>query len=257
MIGFCPLASGSKGNAIYIGTEKTKILIDAGLSQKQIRLRLSEIGVELEDIDAIIVTHEHSDHILGLKTLNQKLKIPVFANRETATGIYKNLGFVPSAKIFTTNEPFSFQDIEILPFSIQHDTRDPVALRIRAAGKTIGICTDLGFVTTIVKKNLLFCDLLYLEANHHPDLVMACPRPQVYKTRVLGRQGHLSNAACAELLDFLHHDKLKLAYLAHLSSECNSKELAMKMVSEHLRERKKEIDLKIAHQEKISHSHIF
>ena len=257
MIGFCPLASGSKGNAIYLGTERTKILIDAGISAKKIMERLQEMSVKMDEIDAVIVTHEHQDHTAALKILNQKYQIPIFANRETAGGIYRTLGFLPKCKIFATNELFSFQDLEIMPFSVQHDTLDPVALRIRTQKKTIGVCTDLGFVTTLVKKNLLFCDLLYLEANHHPDLVMASQRPNIYKTRVLGRQGHLSNQACAALLDFLHHENLEVVYLAHLSSECNSHELALKMVTGYLQEKQKTIKLKIAYQDQRSYFHPF
>src|SRR5690242_8816453 len=125
MLGFCPLASGSKGNALYLGTKKCKILIDAGLPAKVLQKRLADIGVQLEEIDGICITHEHSDHIRGLETLAEKWKIPIFANSDTAQSICSTLGILPKFKIFTTGETFEFGDIEIHPFSIQHDAIDP------------------------------------------------------------------------------------------------------------------------------------
>src|SRR5205809_610048 len=122
MNGFCPLASGSKGNAIYFGTSQTRILIDAGISAKTARERLDEIGVDLRDIDAILITHEHTDHIKGLSSLAVKAKIPVLANSETAKAILETLDEMPKFKIFTTGETFEFGDIEVHPFTIPHDT---------------------------------------------------------------------------------------------------------------------------------------
>jgi phosphoribosyl 1,2-cyclic phosphodiesterase len=150
MIGFCPLASGSKGNCTYLGTPHTKILIDAGLSPNQITERLTEIGVKIEEIDAILVTHEHTDHIKGIEGLSSRYKIPVFSNSETAKGIYELVEEPPKFKIFSTGEKFSFGDLEIHPFSVQHDTLDPVAYTIQTQGLKLGFCTDLGFVTTLV-----------------------------------------------------------------------------------------------------------
>ena len=177
MKGFCPLASGSKGNCIYVGTDKTKILIDAGLSARAISERLSEIHVSLDEIDAILITHEHTDHIRGLEQLACRRSIPVFANSDTARGIYEVLGICPTFKIFSTGEPFEFQDLEIHPFSIQHDTFDPVAFTIKVDGLKLGFCADLGFATTLVKSALKNCDYLYIEANHQPSMVHASPRP--------------------------------------------------------------------------------
>ena len=130
MKGFCPLASGSKGNAIFLGTEHTKILIDAGISAKIVAERLDLIGVAITDIDAILITHEHTDHIKGLSSLALRYNIPVFANSDTAKSIVEILGEAPKFKIFSTGETFEFGDIEVHPFSIQHDTLDPVAFTI-------------------------------------------------------------------------------------------------------------------------------
>lgn len=257
MIGFCPLASGSKGNALYFGTKKTKLLIDAGLSYRQITLRLAEIGVGIEEIDAVLVTHEHTDHIRALPMLSTKHDMPVFTNSETAKGIVDILNFVPKFKIFSTGESFEFGGLRIHPFSVQHDTLDPVAFTIKWDAFKLGICTDLGFVSTLVKASLKECDCLYIEANHQPSMVHACARPARYKQRVLGRQGHLSNEACAELLAEVAHPNLQHVYLAHLSSECNAEELALEMAQSSLNALGLSTTLSIAFQDKVSQPFFF
>lgn len=252
MKGFCPLASGSKGNSIYIGTEKTKLLIDAGIGVKTICARLKEIEVSLDEIDAILISHEHSDHIKSAEKLAANYDIPLFANSETAKAILSLTTIKPRFKIFSTGETFVFGDIEIHPFSIQHDTLDPVAFIFYIGGLKIGVCTDLGFVTTLVTSHLKKCDYLYIEANHEPSMVYACGRPNIYKQRVLGRQGHLSNEHCAELIKEVAHPGLKHIYLAHLSKECNQEEVALTRVSKVFKE--DHIPLSIAYQDKCSKS---
>ncbi len=257
MIGFCPLASGSKGNCIYLGTPTTKILIDAGISAKTIRERLALIGVELEEIDAILVTHEHTDHIRALEVLGCSLGIPIFANSDTAQAIFAFLNRRPKFKIFSTGETFEFGDITVHPFSIQHDAIDPVAFTIWVGGIKLGFCTDLGFVTTLVANQLKGCDYLYVEANHEPSMVHASPRPMIYKQRVLSRQGHLSNEECGKLLELVYHDGLKHVHLAHLSSECNAPELALKMIGDKLNSLQAMTEVSIAFQENLSRAIIF
>lgn len=252
MNGFCPLASGSKGNAIFVGTKRTRILIDAGISTRVIEDRLLEIGVEAETIQAILITHEHVDHIKGLSVFCERYNIPVLANAETAKGIYTVLSARPRFKIFTTGESFQFGDLEIEPFSVPHDTLDPVAFVIRMMGCKIGFCADLGHVTSLIRKSLEKCDYLYLEANHEPSMVHACSRPQIYKQRVLGKQGHLSNSDSAALLSAVWHEGLKHVHLAHLSSECNAEELALRVVQELLASKSQTVPLSIAYQEKRS-----
>lgn len=253
MKGFCPLASGSKGNCIYFSSGQTKILIDAGISGKAIRERLQVLNVDIGDIDAILVTHEHGDHIQGLRPLAMKMGIPVFANSETAKGIVEYMQECPKFKIFTTGETFEFRDLEIHPFTIQHDTMDPVAFTVRTAGLKVGFCADLGFVTTLVQHQLQECDYLYIEANHEPEMVHASARPMIYKQRVLGRTGHLSNEACGRLVSHVHHSGLKHVHLAHLSSECNTPEVALGVVKRVMAEKAVAVDLAIAHQDRVSH----
>ena len=255
MHGFCPLASGSRGNAIFVGTKETRILVDAGVTLPVLQRRLQEIQIGLDTIQAILVTHEHIDHIQGISALSTKFKIPIFANAGTAKGIYAALHKVPQFKIFTTGEPFVFADLEIHPFSIPHDTLDPVAFTIHTHFLKIGFCTDLGHVTSLVRKELAQCNYLYLEANHHPALVHASARPSIYKQRVLGKQGHLSNESCASLVKEVHHSMLRHIHLAHLSSECNRQELALEMVQSALQGT--EVTLSIAFQEKISKAILF
>jgi phosphoribosyl 1,2-cyclic phosphodiesterase len=252
MQGFCPLASGSKGNAIYFGTDKTKILIDAGLSLKTLTARLAEIQVDIADIDAVLITHEHTDHVKGLSVLWNKWKIPIFANKETAGSLLPLFQEVPKFKIFSTGETFEFGDIEIHPFSIQHDAIDPVAFTFRWEGIKVGLCADLGFASSLVVNRLQGCDYLYLEANHQPSMVHSSTRPLVYKQRVLSRQGHLSNEESADVISHIYHDQLKHVYLAHLSSECNTPELALKIVEESLEAKKQKVPLSIANQEMVS-----
>lgn len=252
MIGFCPLASGSKGNALYIGTERTKILIDAGLSALMVKNKLAEIDVDLADIDAILITHEHTDHIRGLEMLGCKMGIPVFANSDTARSIYEIIGDAPKFKIFTTGESFEYGDLEIHPFSIQHDASDPVGFTIRVDGMKLGICADLGFASPLVANSLQECDYLYLEANHQVEMVHACSRPPIYKQRVLSNTGHLSNVQCADLLEKLLHPKLRHVHLAHLSSECNHPEVALNTVRAMLERRMSSLEVSIAFQEQVS-----
>lgn len=252
MIGFCPLASGSKGNCVYLGLPKTKILIDIGISYKDVVARLGEIGVDISEIDAILITHEHMDHIEGLKTLIGKVEIPVFVNSETAKGIYLNLKVMPNFKIFTTDETFEFKDLVIHPFSIQHDTLDPVAFVIKAGEKKIGICTDLGFVTTLVRKNLENCDYLYVEANHDINMLFSSRRPEALKKRISGRQGHLSNIECVDLIRSVFHPKLKHVFLAHLSSECNCRELSKTIIEDFLLKHQANTKVSVAYQDKVS-----
>lgn len=257
MKGFCPLASGSKGNCIFLGTDQAKILIDAGISGKATIAKLAEINIDIADIDAILVTHDHTDHIQGLKVLAYKYGIPIFANHETAKGIVETFHDCPKFKIFSTGETFEFRDMEIHPFSVQHDTIDPVAFTIKVDGLKLGFCTDLGFVTSLVQSHLQGCDYLYVEANHQPSMVHSSARPMVYKQRVLGRSGHLSNEACGNLLSSVYHSNLKHVHLAHLSSECNTPEVALSVIREILETNGISLEMCIAPQDRVSKPVLF
>lgn len=252
MKGFCPLASGSKGNALFLGSTETKILIDAGISYRNLISRLKVINIDIKDIEAIFVTHEHIDHIRAIDQLVRQHDIPIICNSDTAKMILEVCVNRPRFKLFTTGESFIWKDLVVHPFSIQHDTVDPVAFVIETMNLKIGICTDLGMPTSLVKEKLKACDYLIIESNHEIDLVHASRRPDTYKERVLSRQGHLSNEACGELLDYLYHDKLRHVFLAHLSEECNHPEIALERVRDFLGEKGEQLNLSIAHQSAVS-----
>ena len=252
MKGFCPLASGSKGNSLFYESDQVKILIDAGLSYRNLNGRLAEIGHSIDQIDAIFITHEHSDHIRGLEKILKEHDIPIIANSDTAKMILELCDAQPKFKIFSTGETFEWKGLKIHPFSIQHDTLDPVAFTIESNGIKLGVCTDLGFVTSLVKEKLRHCNYLVLEANHDVDLVCASQRPSRYKERVLSRQGHLSNEDCANLLIDIHHKDLHCVFLAHLSEECNQHDIALNTVGDLLEGAGKKLQLYIAQQAKVS-----
>lgn len=256
MVLFCPLASGSKGNCTFVGTGRTKLLIDAGLSARSTQQRLAILGVDLSEIDAIVLTHDHIDHIAGLRVLAQRLSVPIVCNSETARGVAQCFGKIARCKIFRTGEPFEIGDFRLLPFSIQHDTGDPVGFVVETQSDDvpvkIGICTDLGFVTTLVADHLKECCCLHIEANHDPELVHLSLRPPLYKQRVLGRMGHLSNGDCADLIKRVAHPKLQRVYLAHLSEECNRQELALGTVSKALAAPYQALSILTAHQNQAS-----
>lgn len=245
---FCPLASGSKGNCYFLQTKEATLLIDMGISMKELQKRLCLLGSSLSEIDALLITHEHHDHIAGIKTLTANYNIPVITNYLTAEAIVEPLDTCPHFKIFTTGEPFSFKNIEVSTFSIQHDGVEPIAMTLHTGTHKVGICTDLGFVTKTVIHKLKMCNILLIEANHHPESVLASARPEAYKKRVLGRLGHLSNQACAELLAEVAHQDLRQVYLAHLSSECNSPERALSTIETFLHPRGIHLSLDIAPQ---------
>lgn len=253
MIGFCPLASGSKGNCLYIGTHNTRILIDAGLSRSEIEARLKQIDVPIESIQAIFVTHEHIDHIRALPIGD----IVVCANADTAKAIAQISKKKMRFKIFTTGETFQFGDLEIHPFSIPHDTLDPVGFTVQAGPIKIGICADIGHVTSLIKKHLMGCDYLYIEANHDPSMVRASSRPKLLQDRILSKQGHLSNGDCAALVSQVYHPGLKHVFLAHLSEECNAGPVALSAVETLLAAHNQSVAVSVAYQDKVSKHIVF
>ncbi|MFA7257703.1 MAG: MBL fold metallo-hydrolase [Kiritimatiellales bacterium] len=214
----CVLASGSSGNCTFIGTETTRILIDAGLSARKTAERLAEIGERVEDINAICVSHEHGDHIAGIRVLQKNHSIPVYANGGTLECIG---GDVKGAR-FTTGSSFSIGDFSIHPFPVPHDAADPVGFIFSAGILNIGIATDIGMVTNALRERLRKCHAVVIEANHDESLLHEANRPWSLKQRIRGNQGHLSNRAAAALMAEIAGDGLQHLFLAHLSADCNS-----------------------------------
>jgi len=222
----CLLASGSKGNSLFVEAGETKLLIDAGLSAREIVARLASIEVAVSEINGIIVSHEHNDHIRGAGTLARKFDIPVLlsypASRETA-------GHFRSARLieFESGCSFEFRDLLIDPFPITHDTVDPVGIVIESHEGRIGSATDLGLATRLVKEKLKGCRALVLESNHDEEMLANGPYPWHLKQRIKSRHGHLSNSEAADLLADVLGPGLESVFLAHLSEVNNHPEMAL------------------------------
>ena len=228
------LASSSKGNAILISDASTSILVDAGLSGKQIEQRLESVGFPPENLDAILVSHEHSDHILGVGVLSRRYKLPVYISTKTLTTASKQLGKLHSKHLFECGKRFTIGKLAIHPFSVSHDAKDPACFTIKQNGLKIGIATDLGLSTSVVREHLKGCNMLVLEANHDPVMLEEGPYPWPLKQRITSRTGHLSNEDAKKLLEEVKHDGLTHVILAHLSETNNTPEKASTTVSKAL-----------------------
>lgn len=229
----CPLASGSKGNSLFVSCNNSSILIDAGLSGIEIERRLRHIKIDPERISAIIVTHEHSDHVKGAGILSRRFGIPVYITQKTYQAC-RNLGKIEALCFFTCGTSFEIDSILIRPFSTSHDATDPAGLTLEYNGNKIGIATDLGIATRLVKEHLKGSNILYLESNHDPDMLINGPYPWHLKQRIKSRTGHLSNMDTGALISELKTDALKHVILAHLSEENNSPQKAVQEVSKSL-----------------------
>ena len=227
---FCPLFSGSSGNALFIGAGDTRILIDAGMAGKAIEGALREIGVLPETLNAIAVTHEHSDHVKGVGVISRKYHVPVYANERTWNAMARTVGEIHpgNRRVFQDEEDFFIGDLALLPFSIPHDAADPGGYKVFYRSRSVATATDMGFMRKSVLKTLKGTDVLLLESNHDPELLMANPHYSLYlKQRILGNHGHLSNAASAEGLLPILEGGTREVVLGHLSGENNTPELAL------------------------------
>ncbi len=223
---FSILGSGSRGNAVFIESGKTAILIDAGFSGKEIQNRLRFIGRELSDIRALCLTHEHNDHICGVGVISRRCKIPVYANSGTFGAGDKKIGRITGRKEFETGEILQIDDLEVRSFRISHDTADPVGFVVSDGKTRLGYCTDTGQVSRLMATRLAGCNGLILEFNHNLTMLKNGPYPLPLQQRVRSSQGHLRNEDAAALLAKLIGDHLRVVVLAHLSETNNTPELA-------------------------------
>jgi phosphoribosyl 1,2-cyclic phosphodiesterase len=221
----CLLASGSKGNALYVETAGTRLLMDAGLSARELQLRLAAIGVEPSSLHAIVISHEHTDHIRGAGTFSRRFKIPVLSSHVAARQLRTLIGKTEHVD-FSAGDGFEFRDLRIEPFPISHDAVDPVGFMIESREGRIGVATDLGMVTRLVQARLAGCRVLVLESNHDEEMLLNGPYPWHLKQRIKSRQGHLANSESAQLLEQLLHEGLEGVLLAHLSETNNDPVLA-------------------------------
>jgi phosphoribosyl 1,2-cyclic phosphodiesterase len=251
---FCVLASGSSGNAALLATENTRILIDAGLSMKELGRRMAEVGEDIRRLDAIVVTHEHTDHTSGLAVLGRAkdLRAAIFLTRLTVPAI--DWGEVPPKRLepFQAGASFRIGDIEVQSFGIPHDAIDPVGFTFEAQGVRFGVATDLGYIPESVKYHLRRTDLLLLEANHDLDMLKVGPYPWSVKQRVMSRVGHLSNLIMS---DFLMQDLDSCTanlILGHISEQNNHPEIVRMIATQTLEGRGLSPRLTIAEQRKPS-----
>lgn len=232
---FTVLGSGSGGNSAYIEAGETRLLVDAGLSGRQIRERLASIGRTPETLSGILLTHEHSDHVKGLKMIAAKLDIPVYCNRLTLEEIQEQTDCLFDAKVFQTGESFEAGEVMVESFSVPHDALDPAGFVVCTEAGKIGFLTDLGHVTRLVMDRVKDVAVLVLETNYDQKMLQEdTKRPWSVKQRILSRHGHLSNDAAATALEAVVSNRLGHVYLAHLSRDCNSPELALRAVSQRL-----------------------
>jgi len=233
------LASGSTGNAIYVATEKAKILVDAGLPGKQLEQLFDQIGESPEDLDAILVTHEHSDHVKGLGVLARRYRIPVYANQKTWFEIDKLCGKIDVEQKFhyEREEKLQIGDIEVESYGVSHDAVEPMAFCFYHQGKKLSLSTDMGYVSEKIKGTLADSDVIIFESNHDVEMVRMCHYPWNIKRRILSDVGHLSNEASGEALADIICDRTKKIYLAHLSKDNNMRDLARMTVQQILEQK--------------------
>lgn len=231
------LGSGSGGNCTYLECGETRLLVDAGLSARQIRQRLATIGRSPESLTAIIITHEHGDHIAGLSVLGPKLRIPIYCNRLTKDAIEEHLPVAMDYRVFTTGCSFEIGQVGIDTFSVPHDASDPVGFMFHAAATTVGVVTDLGYATKLVLERIRCANVLVFETNHDVKMLQENPhRPWSLKQRILSRHGHLSNEAAADAISQIMSADLKHLFLGHLSRDCNRPELAHQVMQTRLQQ---------------------
>ena len=230
----CSIASGSSGNCIYVGSDDTHLLVDTGISKKRIEEGLKTLELKGEDLDGILITHEHSDHIQGLGVFSRKYEIPIYGTPGTIRGIrdYKNLGKMPEGLYheIQVDKEFKLGDIDVHPFAISHDANEPSGYRIENGKKSVAVATDLGVYDDYTVEHLSDLNAVVLEANHDIHMLEVGPYPYPLKRRVMGDKGHLSNELSGKLLCDILHDDLQYVVLGHLSKENNYEELAYETV---------------------------
>jgi phosphoribosyl 1,2-cyclic phosphodiesterase len=237
MLAVTILGSGSAGNCALVETPACRLLVDGGLSARQICFRLAAASVEPSSIDAVLVTHEHIDHAGGLDVFCKKFETLVYCNALTADAIQRSSreGFSKNFRLFLTGSEFQVADITVQTFSVPHDAADPIGFVLHHGRASLGFCTDLGFATKLVHERLRNAGTVVIETNHDEKLLQAdSRRPWPVKQRIMSRHGHLSNAAAAEVLASLVQHGLRRAILGHLSRDCNTPDLALGAVNSRL-----------------------
>lgn len=242
-----PLGSGSSGNATLVSFGTRRFLVDAGLSARELALRLSAVGADPASIDAILLSHEHHDHARGLHRFAVRHKVPVFSTPETLAALNLAPRHLPAWHPFDPGRPFEIEGVTVEPFLVPHDAVNPVGFVLEGEGVRVGIATDLGHATTLVVERLRGCHVLLVEANHDDDLLVRGPYPWALKQRIGGRLGHLSNVEAGALLARVAAEDCQAVILAHLSDKNNTQALARRAVTSALYEAGiKRYDMRVA-----------
>ena len=239
MLSFVTLASGSSGNAALVSCGQTHILLDAGISARRITTALRGLGVDPASLSGVLITHEHTDHISGLATLTKQLGLPVYATAPTLDALAMKVPAIPEKRLgrfFAPVESFPLGELWIEPFATSHDAACSVGYAITGGDSRMVLCTDLGYISPQVERAVAGCDLLVCEANHDEEWVRTGPYPYYLKQRVLGRRGHLSNEAGAQLALLAAQNGARTILLAHLSEENNTPAHALEVVGRTLRQ---------------------
>ncbi len=257
MFSLTMLGSGSSGNASLIMTEHCRLLVDGGLSARQLVRRLEACGVRPEQLDGVLLTHEHGDHVCGLEVLCRKFAVPIYCNALTAEAIRygcDSLGAHRNWRLFRTGAEFTICDITVQTFPVPHDAVEPVGYAFHAGRSALGFITDLGHPTKMLIERLREVHTLVIETNHDEKLLQACQvRPWPVKQRIMSRHGHLSNAAAAGVIEQLLSGKIDRVVLGHLSRDCNTPELARAAVANVLsRAGRSEVEIFCADQREVS-----
>lgn len=231
---FASIGSGSEGNGLVVEAGATRVLMDCGFSLSETRARLARLGLAPEDLDAVIVTHEHSDHIGGVARLAAKYELPVWCTHGTWNNWRTQTDALPWVETIDPHRPFAVGELEIQPFAVPHDAREPVQFVFRAGARRLGVLTDAGHVTPHIAASLSGVQALVLECNHDAGMLAAGPYPPGLKRRVGGQYGHLENRQAAALLKQMDVSGLRHVIAAHLSQKNNTPELARKALAEAL-----------------------
>ena len=250
------LGSGSKGNSIYIESKSSKILVDAGFSGKIIKEKMEKIGKNLDDIRALLITHEHGDHILGAGILVRRHKLPLYITRESFLAGEKKLGNIDDELLNFVEKEFRIDDLHIKTIDVLHDAQRTVAYKIESDnGEKIGIATDIGHADSIIKYYFNDLDILVIESNYDYNMLMTCGYPADLKSRIKSNRGHFSNEDAGKFIEEVYHEGLQKVYLVHLSKDSNTKELAYSTVNNYLLGKGIKIDIEVVPQETQSKIH--
>jgi len=227
---FASLGSGSRGNSLVVQHQNTTVLVDCGFSIKEVKRRLANLRLGIESINAIVVTHEHTDHISGVGGLARKHKIPVYTTRGTCMAA--PWGDIPFENQVIPDQPIAIGDLQFSPFPVPHDARQPIQYVASDGDRRLGILTDTGSITPHITSQLTLCDAMVLECNHDMELLLDSDYPEHLKQRIASYYGHLSNQQAADLLRSIDVSRLKHLVAAHLSEQNNTSSLAQQALSE-------------------------